>query len=79
MPDKIQFKIKGKEYLLMDTFFIPRDYKSNKELNILKSIGCIIRGIKDPKEPRLFNKAFCTLEVLVPVDKIDEFQKIRDK
>lgn len=69
--DKLLYKIKGKEYLLMEELVLSDsiiDYKKK-----VKKCKAIEQGIKELRKTGMFSSGYIVLTVLVPVENINKW------
>ena len=71
MDKKLIHKIGKKEYLIMDTIIADSD----KEKELI-NMGCIEQCIKKVDSGGMFSSAYAIVSFLVPIDKIQKFQRI---
>ena len=71
MVEKLLYKIKGKEYLLMEDLVLADsiiDYKKK-----VKKCRAIEQGIKELKKSGMFSSGYIVMKVLVPVNNINKW------
>lgn len=79
MKEKLTYKIAGKEYLLIEVL-MTQPSTVRKVDKLIEKLGAIEQGIKDHKQAGMFSSGLLILKILVPVNKIKQWQDaFRDK
>lgn len=77
--EKIIYKLKGKEYLLIDRIITSDDSYGLKQINKkLEKLGVIEQGIKSIDRGGFFSNAYVIVKLLVPIDKMKAFNTLWD-
>ena len=73
--ENLIYKINKKEYLLFEYPISSNSKWKRQEKEVLR-LGGIIQGCKEIKQAGFFSSGYAIIKILVPTNKIDDFQKI---